>query len=88
MNLTLTLTNELALELKNLKKGIVANKIEFQFDVSTFKRNGQTVVNQVTVDGFENGDWNEELTNVYHIGEEINSEKDLWINNALREILK
>ena len=88
MDLTLKLNNQLALALNDLKEKVVVDGIEYQFDVSTFKKNGETVVIQVTVDGFEDGDWDEELTNVYHIGEEINTKRDPWVQKILSILLK
>lgn len=74
---TIELTNSKALELENLEIEVLDRL--YIFDISTINAGGRKVVNQITVDGYENGEWDDELSAVFYPNEKVSAQDFEWV---------
>lgn len=72
------LTNKVALTLAKVNS-IEVEGVEYRFDVSSFKMNGAQIVNQMTVDGYIDGDWEADYSICFHIGDELTPDECPWL---------
>ena len=70
------LTKEIALWYKD--KVIEIGNLSFEFSVEGPKLYGELLVAALTIDAFENGEWDHELSNTYQLGDIINPEHEPW----------
>lgn len=73
----LKLTTEVAMKLDD--RTVNWNDVEYNISTSTYKRNDETVLAEMTVDAFKNGEWLHESSCVYYENDVIDSEYDEWL---------
>lgn len=74
------LTKKLAMWYHNKTILDEESKIEYRFTANTFKRNGQKVLNSLSVDAFnQDNDWEEELSETFFENELMETEYYPWL---------
>lgn len=72
------LNNKLGLALNEVSS-VEVNGFTYRFDVSTYMKNDQKIVAHVIVDCYIDGEWDDEFSDSFHIGDVIDTKTSPWL---------
>lgn len=72
------LNNKLGLALNEVSS-VEVNGFTYRFDVSTYMKNDQKIVAHVIVDCYIDGEWDDEFSDSFLIGDVIDTKTSPWL---------
>lgn len=61
------------------ERELVNENVKYQINTSTFKKNDKTILAEMSVDAYIDGQWDPNLSRCYQLGDKLDFDCDEWL---------